>query len=116
MIEQDTQQQALGKALAKQLRQDDRHLSPPVAHRLQQARLQALRQPQAAATGKTLVLSLLQQRHAWLLLFGLLLGLSYWVLQPFSNHVSDAYLLSEELPPEAFINEEFGAWISQDGY
>jgi len=37
-------------------------------------------------------------------------------LQPFSNHVSDAYLLSEELPPEAFINEEFGAWISQDGY
>ena len=115
---QDIQQQALANALAKRLQQDDDLLNSKIVNRLQQARQNALRHDQQteAGIGKTLAISLVQHPYIVALIFAVLLGLSYVVLQTFSNSVSDAYLLSEELPPEAFINEDFGAWLSKDNY
>lgn len=121
-MNRQNQSEQLANNIAKQLRDDDAHLSKATAQRLQKVRENALQhfaQVSPKQTGNnTLAISLAQYRYPLvLLLCAIVLSLSYvWMQSRTANLTTDAYLLSEDLPPEAFVDEEFDTWISKDGY
>jgi hypothetical protein len=121
-MNRQNQSEQLANTIAQQLRDDDAHLSKATAQRLQKVRENAMQHfaqtsPQKNANG-TLAMSLAQYRYpVVLLLCAIVLSLSYvWMQSRTANLTTDAYLLSEDLPPEAFVDEEFDTWITKDSY
>ena len=121
-MQKHNQLEQTAKQIAQQLRKQDAHLSPHLTRQLKTMRENAIRQAHASPLQKngrgTLSMSLVQYRYPVVLLFcALVLALSFvWMQAKNNTMTSDAYLLSEDLPPEAFVDEEFDTWISKDSY
>ena len=97
-------------------------LDPLTASKLKYAREKALSQMPANATlNHRGILYLLgthtHQQKVRLMLIGLLLifGVFLMIYQNAQDdRQSDAYLLGSELPPEAYLNEGFDTWLSEN--
>ena len=94
------------------------------AVRLKAARLRALdavREPVrllglvtvSAGTAQTLRYSVFQQGLLWLPLVALLATLAFQSVQESDPGEIDAQLLTQELPPDAFLDQDFRAWVAQ---
>jgi hypothetical protein len=92
------------------------------ATRLKAARLRALDAyrepvrlfgliPVAAGTAQTLRYSVIQRALLWLPLVALLATLGYQSTREPDIGDLDAQLLSQELPPDAFLDKDFRAWV-----
>jgi hypothetical protein len=92
------------------------------ATRLRAARLRALEAyrepvrlfglvPVAAGTAQTLRYSVIQRTLLWLPLVALLATLSYQSTNQPDIGDLDAQLLTQELPPDAFLDKDFRAWV-----
>jgi hypothetical protein len=94
------------------------------ATRLRAARLRALdaaREPVrllglvtvSASTAQTLRYSVVQRSLLWLPLVALLAALAFQSMRTTDPGDIDAQLLSQELPPDAFLDQDFRAWLDQ---
>jgi hypothetical protein len=94
------------------------------AARLKAARLRALaavREPVrlwglftvSASTAQTLRYSGVQRALLWLPMAALLATLAYHSAREVDPGALDAQLLTQELPPDAFIDQDFRAWLDQ---
>lgn len=120
------QEERYARRLGQALNQSLDGISPATARRLEAARHIALsRQKQAemqAATvdghGMSFIhgIPYLKQGLAILaLLIGMYISF-YWQSQQYINELEevDSALLSDDLPPEAFIDKGFSAWLQHD--
>jgi hypothetical protein len=122
MNEFDTAQQ-----IVRHLDRGVRELDPAVVGRLHEARFAALsrvpvRQLRLSAAGHAHFPALAWDRHHRALLAtlaALTIGLSiiafnYWQQDPEDESgMLDAKLLSSEIPPHAFAQQDFGAWLQE---
>jgi hypothetical protein len=94
------------------------------ATRLRAARLRALaavREPVrlwglvtvSDATAQTVRYSVVQRSLLWLPLVALLATLAFQSARETDPSDIDAQLLTQELPPDAFIDQDFRAWLDQ---
>jgi hypothetical protein len=94
------------------------------AVRLKAARLRALdamREPVrmlglvrvSAGTAQTLRYSVFQQGLLWLPLAALLATLAFQSMRESDPGEIDAQLLTQELPPDAYLDQDFRAWLAQ---
>ena len=94
------------------------------ATRLKAARLRALdavREPVrlfgfvtvAAGTAQTIRYSIVQRTLLWLPVAALLATLTFQSLREPDPGDIDAQLLTQELPPDAFLDQDFRAWLDQ---
>ncbi len=94
------------------------------ATRLRAARLRALdavRQPVrllglftvSESTARTIRYSIVQRSLLWLPMAALLATLAFQSLRGPDPGEIDAQLLTQELPPSAFIDQDFRAWLQQ---
>jgi hypothetical protein len=94
------------------------------ATRLRAARLRALdavREPVrlwglvtvSDSTAQTVRYSVVQRSLLWLPLVALLATLAFQSLHESDPGDIDAQLLTQELPPDAFIDQDFRAWLDQ---
>lgn len=94
------------------------------ATRLRAARLRALdayREPVSllglvtvsASTAQTIHYSVVQRSLLWLPLLALLATLAFQSVRESDPGEIDAQLLTQELPPDAFIDQDFRAWLDQ---
>jgi hypothetical protein len=92
------------------------------ATRLRAARLRALEAyrepvrlmgliPVAAGTAQTLRYSVVQRTLLWLPMLALLATLAYQSTREPDIGDLDAQLLTQELPPDAFLDKDFRAWL-----
>jgi hypothetical protein len=114
------------KAIAKALDAHSQRLSMTTLTRLEQSRALAVSRYQARASGQvntdgTLSGWLASGAPAWLnprllgtALLCLMLVLGFAIMQNKNQQVenSDAFLLSAELPPEAFVDRGFEPWLN----
>ena len=103
----------------------DKNLStidPHTASKLKYAREKALSQMPANASFNHRGILYLLGTHTYhqklrLMLIGLLLILGVFLMvyqNAQDDRQSDAYLLGSELPPEAYLNEGFDTWLSEN--
>ena len=96
------------------------------ATRLRAARLRALDAyqepvrvlglvPVAAGTLQTIHYSIVQRALLWLPIAALLATLAFQSMRETDPGELDAQLLSQELPPDAFIDQDFRAWLGKSG-
>ena len=94
------------------------------AVRLKAARLRALdavREPErlfglvsvSAGTAQTLRYSIFQQGLLWLPLVALLATLAFQSMRESDPGEIDAQLLTQELPPDAYLDQDFRTWLAQ---
>jgi hypothetical protein len=94
------------------------------AIRLKAARLRALdavREPVrvlglvtvSAGTAQTLRYSVFQQGLLWVPLVALLATLAFQSMRESDPGEIDAQLLTQELPPSAYLDQDFRAWLEQ---
>lgn len=94
------------------------------ATRLKAARLRALeavREPVrlfglftvAASTAQTIRYSIVQRSLLWLPMAALLATLAFQTTRATDPGAIDAQLLTQELPPDAFLDQDFQAWLDQ---
>jgi hypothetical protein len=94
------------------------------ATRLKAARLRALeavREPVrllgvftvAASTAQTIRYSIVQRSLLWLPMAALLATLAFHSMREVDPGAIDAQLLTQELPPDAFLDQDFRAWLDQ---
>jgi hypothetical protein len=94
------------------------------ATRLRAARLRALdayREPVrlfglvtvSASTAQTIQYSVVQRSLLWLPMLALLATLAFQSVRESDPGEIDAQLLTQELPPDAFIDQDFRAWLDQ---
>jgi hypothetical protein len=70
--------------------------------------------PMAAGTADTIQYSLVQRALLFLPLAALLAVLAFQSLQPDADQGElDAQLLTQELPPDAYLDPDFRAWLSK---
>jgi hypothetical protein len=70
--------------------------------------------PMAAGTANTIQYSLVQRALLFLPLAALLAVLAFQSLQPDADQGElDAQLLTQELPPDAYLDPDFRAWLSK---
>ena len=92
------------------------------ATRLRSARLRALDAyrepvrllgliPVAAGTAQMVRYSLVQRTLLWLPMAALLATLAYQSMREPDVGTLDAQLLTQELPPDAFLDKDFRAWL-----
>lgn len=110
------------KEIVNFLDKDLATIDPLTASKLKYAREKALSQmPANVAVNHRDILHLLgthayQQKIRWMVI-GLLLILGGFLMiyqNGQNTHQSDAYLLGSELPPEAYLNEGFDTWLSEN--
>ena len=97
-------------------------IDPLTVSKLKYARETALFQMPANASFNHRGISYLLGTHAYqqkvrLMLIGLLLILGVFLMvyqNAQDDRQSDAYLLGSELPPEAYLNEGFDTWLSEN--
>jgi hypothetical protein len=110
------------KEIINLLDKDLANIDPLTASKLKYAREKALSQmPENATFNHRGVLYLLgthtHQQKLRLMLIGLLLILGVFLMvyqNAQDDRQSDAYLLGSELPPEAYLNEGFDTWLSEN--
>ena len=121
-IKQNDWEETQAKKIISLLDKDLATIDPLTVSKLKYARETALSKMSAHETFVHRgVLHLLgahgRHQKLWLTLIGLLLVLSVFLLTRENvldtNH-SDAYLLGSELPPEAYLNEGFDTWLSEN--
>jgi hypothetical protein len=94
------------------------------ATRLKAARLRALdrvREPVrilglvtvGAGTAETIQYTIVQRALLWLPLIALLTALAFQSMQESDPGELDAQLLTQELPPQAFIDQDFRSWLGK---
>ena len=94
------------------------------ATRLKAARLRALdamREPVrlfglftvSASTAQTIRYSIVQRSLLWLPMVALLATLAFHSMREMDPGAIDAQLLTQELPPDAFLDQDFQAWLEQ---
>jgi hypothetical protein len=94
------------------------------ATRLKAARLRALdhvREPVrilglvtvGAGTAETIRYAIVQRALLWLPLLTLLTALAFQSMQETDPGEIDAQLLTQELPPQAFIDQDFRSWLGK---
>ena len=94
------------------------------ATRLRSARLRALeavREPVRlfglvsvnASTAQTIHYSVVQRALLWLPMAALLATLAFQSVRQSDPGELDAQLLTQELPPDAFLDQDFRAWLQQ---
>jgi hypothetical protein len=94
------------------------------ATRLKAARLRALdhvREPVrilglvtvGAGTAETIRYAIVQRALLWLPLLALLTALALQSMQETDPGEIDAQLLTQELPPQAFIDQDFRSWLGK---
>lgn len=94
------------------------------ATRLRAARLRALeavREPVrlfglvtvTASTAQTIRYSIVQRSLLWLPMAALLATLAFQSMRQTEPGAIDAQLLTQELPPGAFLDQDFRAWLDQ---
>lgn len=122
-------EEQFSRQVCRVLDEGTQNLPPTIAERLRAAREQALTQQPATAietqiigAGGTARLAHNghEQGHPWRTLFAilmLLLGMSiayYWnsFEQAGANEEIDSALLADELPPKAYLDPGFQAWLS----
>ncbi len=66
-----------------------------------------------AGTAQTLRYSVLQQGLLWLPLVALLATLAFQSMRESDPGEIDAQLLTQELPPDAYLDQDFRAWLAQ---
>ncbi len=94
------------------------------ATRLKAARLRALdamREPVrlfglftvSASTAQTIRYSIVQRSLLWLPMVALLATLTFQSMRETDPGAVDAQLLTQELPPDAFLDHDFQAWLDR---
>ena len=94
------------------------------ATRLKAARLRAMdrvREPVrllglvtvGAGTAETIRYAIVQRALLWLPLLALLTALAFQSMQESDPGEIDAQLLTQELPPQAFIDQDFRTWLGK---
>jgi hypothetical protein len=121
-IEQNDIEKTQAKAIVALLDQDLASIDPLTLSKLKYGREKALSKMSAneVITHRG-VLHLLgahvHHQKRWIAVLGLLLLLSLlFIMRENAQDIgqSDAYLLSSELPPEAYLNEGFDEWLSEN--
>jgi Protein of unknown function (DUF3619) len=110
------------KEIVNLLDKDLATIDPLTVSKLKYAREKALSQMPANASfnhGGILYLlgTHIYQQKVRLMLIGLLLILGVFLMvyqNAQDDRQSDAYLLGSELPPEAYLNEGFDTWLSEN--
>lgn len=112
---------ALSQAAASLLKENSEALDMRTQSRLEEARHAAVRRAEgvhsAHASGNivTLASHYFSQHRAMVTMFAIMLA-TFFVIQLLgvSDNLeqSDAYLLAAELPPEAFADKGFNAWLA----
>jgi len=113
-----------GKKLKPWLERSAQSLGDMQATRLKAARLRALdrfREPVrifglvtvGAGTAETLRYSVLQRALLWLPLAALLATLAVQSVHETDPGELDAQLLTQELPPQAFLDQELRSWLGK---
>lgn len=110
------------KEIVNLLDKDLANIDPLTTSKLKYAREKALSQMPANATFNHWgILYLLgthtHQQKIRLMVIGLLLILGVFLMidqNAQDAHQSDAYMLGSELPPEAYLNEGFDTWLSEN--
>lgn len=98
-------------------RLDQRPLEPQVESRLRQARQRALagiRPHTGTAHGSVLTLTWLRHHPLWALASLVGLATLVWFLNkpvPMDQGEMDLLMLSDELPPQAYVNKDFTQWL-----
>ena len=114
----DFQEQEIAKHIVSLLDQNALALDDELASKLSSAREKAL-----AKMLKPSSTTVISQNGVLKLMMLLLLCFCLTVFSMIKNisnqndlesESGDAYLLSSDLPPEAFLNEGFGAWLSEN--
>lgn len=121
-IEQNDIEKVQAKAIVALLDQDLASIDALTLSKLKYGREKALsRMPADEAVAHRGVLHLLganmHHQKRWIAIIGLLLLLSLlFIMHENAQDLgqSDAYLLSSELPPEAYLNEGFDEWLSEN--
>ena len=121
-IEQNNIEKTQAKAIVALLDQDLASIDALTVSNLKYAREKALsRMPASELVAHRGVLHLLgahlQHQKRWIAVIGLLVLLSLlFIMHENAQDLgqSDAYLLSSELPPEAYLNEGFDEWLSEN--
>jgi hypothetical protein len=100
------------------------HVGEMQATRLKAARLRALDAwrepvrlfglvPVAAGTAQTLHYGVFQRALLWLPVIALLATLAFQSVRETDLGELDAQLLTQELPPDAFLDQDFRAWLGK---
>lgn len=121
-IEQNDSERMQAKAIVDLLDKNLASIDAQTLSKLKYAREQALSMiPANEVVAHRGVLHLLgehiQHQKLWMAVIGLLLLLSlFFVMHENAQDISqsDAYLLGSELPPEAYLNEGFDEWLSEN--
>jgi len=121
-MEQNERERAQAKEIIALLDRDLASIDPLTASKLKYARENALsKMPANETVVHRGVLHLLglhtHHQKLWLTVIGLLLMLGIFLVMHENTqelNQSDAYLLGSELPPEAFLNEGFDTWLSEN--
>ncbi len=132
LIHEAGMEEQIGRSIAGLLNDRAQHLDPEQEQRLSAARYAAVNrvaelQAQYSATGHTngrshvlrwLGHSVEQNRVASAALLLVVMFLTFFAVQQFGfNHNlenSDAFLLASDLPPEAYADKGFDAWIESN--
>jgi len=115
-----------GAKLKPWLERSARAVGDVQATRLKAARLRALDAFQepvrvlgvvalAPGTLQTIQYSIVQRALLWLPIAALLATLAFQSLHESDPGELDAQLLSQELPPDAFIDQDFRTWLGKSG-
>jgi len=67
----------------------------------------------AASTAQTIRYSIVQRSLLWLPMAALLATLAFQTTRTADPGAIDAQLLTQELPPDAFLDQDFQAWLDQ---
>lgn len=121
-IEQNEMEKKQAKAIVTLLDQDLASIDALTLSKLKYGREKALSSmPASEAVAHRGVLHLLgshvHHQKRWVTIIGFLLLLSlFFIMHESAQDLgqSDAYLLSSELPPEAYLNEGFDEWLSEN--
>ena len=126
-VETELRDEEIAKRIASLLDEQALSVDAKIAAKLNYSRQQALanmaRSPSRLSIGQNGVLRLLGgywHQHRLLttmLMFGLGM-IALLTMQNLTNQETaeqgDAYLLASDLPPEAYLNEGFGTWLSEN--
>ena len=120
-IEQNERERAQAKEIIALLDRDLASIDPLTASKLKYARENALsKMPANEAVVHRGVLHLLglhtHHQKLWFAVIGFLVIFGVFLVMQNAQEInqSDAYLLGSELPPEAFLNEGFDTWLSEN--
>jgi hypothetical protein len=128
MSTNDNQEEAKAKQIIQLLDEGVTKLDSAVTGQLASSRQQAVsimaQRSMMSAQGSNGVLHMFGeyfQQHRAMMYAGILLSailVAFLITQQLTNQISleegDAFLLGEELPPEAFLDQGFTTWIEQN--